>query len=56
MTHPSDKRAWRCSVKPRLLTLLVLASWGAVQAADSLTPEPISRVEVKAMASKRSPA
>ena len=56
MTHSSDKRAWRCSVKPRLLTLLVLASWGAVQAADSLTPEPISRVEVKAMASKRSPA
>lgn len=56
MTHSSDKQAWRCSVKPRLLTLLVLASWGAVQAADSLTPEPISRVEVKAMASKRSPA
>jgi len=56
MTHSFDQRTWRRIVKPRLLTLWLLASWSAVQAADRLTPEPISRVEVKAMASKRSPA
>ena len=60
MTRYTNPSAWsllkRCRLNPRLWTLFVLASWGVVHAADSLTPEPISRVEVKAMASKRSPA
>jgi outer membrane usher protein len=38
------------------LALLWMGVWAQVQAAESVQPEPLSRVEVKAMASKRSPA
>jgi len=38
------------------LALLWMGVWVQVQAAESVQPEPLSRVEVKAMASKRSPA
>jgi outer membrane usher protein len=60
MKHPSDTSPWsrrtRTHWPPRCLFLLVLLACGSVQAADSVQPEPLSRVEVKAMASKRSPA
>ena len=54
--HPAGSLLARHRWTPRLLTLLVLMTGGGVHAADSVKTEPISRVEVKAMASKRSPA